>query len=544
MFQRLFLIVLTVIGGVYAGYDPNLPADANLDRLLLRIAARYGTELPARWFMQPRSYRDLAPFLRLVDSIDQAGRLSLTERRLLKQAEDRYGVNKALLYHTGTVSGRDLHLKVNCHFLGDVRPGWNDSATIGLSGILRPSLAGNLGNLSFYSGIGVWTEYRSDTLFPQSSYQPWEGIAYNLYGRNTGASGVRSSDLPYGGIRYTAGPIDMETAIDKLRSGPSQFFPLTLSGEAPPVTYFRGTLDLDVITYTHIIGALKVQKDKRKYLFMHRLATDLWKKRLHFGINEVIIYGNTTTDEPHSDTDLVAEEYMQDDRGLEWVYCIPFLPFKFVEHYAGDRDNAAVSFDLTLKYPQQWSWYLEFFLDDMLAPWKLLSDDWGNKWGLTVGASYFGQFAGRDLTVQAEYSRVEPWVYTHFSGGSHRYSHFNTGLGSPLGPNSQGAVGRVLLQLNRLNEAGVGINHTAFNRSVRGGKITDIFQQPGPVDSTAYYDAKVKQFLGPGTLWFLQPVLYWNFNVFGRFELHATAAVDLLDNRGTFSGTVYGGLYF
>ncbi len=544
MFQRLYLVIGVVVGCTYAGYNPNLPTDTNFDRLLLRIAARYGTELPARWFMQPISYQDVEPFFRLVDSIDHAGSLSPTERRLLERAENRYGVNKAFLHHTGTVSGRDLHLKVNCQLLGDVRPGWNDSATIGLSGILRPSLAGNVGNLSFYSGIGVWTEYRSDTLFPQSSYQPWEGIAYNLYGRNTGASGVRSSDLPYGGIRYTAGPIDLETAIDKLRSGPSRFFPLTLSGEAPPVTYFRGTLDLDVITYSHIIGALKVQKDKRKYLFVHRLATDLWKKRLHLGINEVITYGNTTTDEPHSDTDQVAPEYVQNDRGLEWVYCIPFLPFKFVEHFAGDRDNAAVSFDLTLKYPQQWSWYLEFFLDDMLAPWKLLSDDWGNKWGLTVGGAYFGRLAGRDLTIQAEYSRVEPWVYTHFSGGSHRYSHFNTGLGSSLGPNSQGAVGRVLVQLNRLNEAGVGINHTAFNRSVRGGKITDVFQQPGSVDSTAYYDAKVKQFLGPGTQWFLQPVLYWNFNVFGRFELHATAAVDLLDNRGAFSGTVYGGLYF
>lgn len=533
-----------MVGFIHAGFDPNLPVGTDLDRLLQRIVARNGIELPARWFIQPYSYRDIEPFIMLADSLKGEQMLSPEERQLLLRAEERFGTGKALFRYTGRNPARDLHLKVNCQLLGDVRPGWSDSLTVGVKGILRPSIAGNLGDLSFYSGIGVWTEYRNDTLFSKSGYQPWEGVAHNLYGRDTESSSARSSDLPFGGIRYTAGPIDLETAIDRLRSGPARFFPLTLSGEAPPITYFRGMLDLDVISYSHVIGVLKVQKDKRKYLFTHRLSTDLWKRRIHLGINEVIIYGNTTTEEPRSDTDLVADAYIQDDRGLEWVYCIPFLPFKFVEHYAGDRDNAAVSIDFMLCFPDRWNWYGEFFLDDMLAPWKLLSDDWGNKWGLTLGGSYFGRAAGRDLTVQAEYSRVEPWVYTHFSGGSHRYSHFNTGLGSPLGPNSQGAVVAVLMQLDRLHEAGIGLRHVAWNHTVRGGSITDVFQQPGIVDSSLYYDSKTKQYLGPGTEWYLQPVLYWNFNVFGRFELHAQAAVDLLDKRGRSSGAVYGGLFF
>ena len=533
-------VLLTTVN---ATYNPNLPVGTELDRLILRIATRYGYNLPCRMFMQPYSYRDIEPFFRLADSLAETQSLSAEELQLLMRAKRRYGHEKAIFSYSGR-NGKDLHLKVNADLLGVIRPVLDDSVTAGISGIASPSIAGNIGSLSFYSRVKVWTEYRSDTLFPQCGYQPWEGISYNLYGRSTDSSSTRSSDIPVGGLRYDTGPIQIETAVDYLRSGPAVFFPLTLSGNAPPVTFLRATLDLDVINYTHVIGGLKVQKDKRKYIYMHRLSAGIWKHRLLFGINEVIINGNFTDAEPHGDSDNVEQPYVQNDRGLEWVYCIPFLPFKFVEHYAGDRDNAAISFDIALRYPLQWYWYGEFFLDDMLAPWKLFSNDWGNKWGFTAGAYWFGTMFGRDLTVQAEYSRVEPWVYTHFSGGSHRYTHFNAGLGSPLGPNSQGAVLAALLRINRLHEAGIGINHFAWNNQVRGGEITDVFQHPDPQDSLRFHDATVKHFLGKGTQWFLQPVIYWNFNVFGRFTLQTRVSVDLIDRKGRVALSASGGLYF
>ena len=534
-------MAILVCTGAYGEYAPNLPDDGEFDRLLLRVSSRCGIDLPVAWYLQPYTFTDAEPFFARIDSGNGASGLSFTERILLERARRRFGPDKGL--YTWKKSSDDLHLKINLDLLGDVRPGWNDSATLQLLGIARPSVAGNIGRLSFYSGIAVWTEYRSDTLFPKSSYQPRDGLSYNLYGRNTDSSSVRSSDLPHGGVRYNFGRIQLETAIDRLRCGPARFFPLTLSGDAPPVTYFRGGLDLDVINYQHVVGLLRFDKDKRKYLYMHRLSGNLWKKRLHLGINEVIIYGNTTS-EPHSVLDSVTAPYRQNDRTIEWVYLIPMLPFKFVEHYAGDRDNAALSFDVSLSWPTDWYWYGEFFLDDMLAPWKLFTNDWGNKWAMTVGCGYFGRLFNRDLTVQAEYSRVEPWVYTHFSGGSHRYSHFNQCLGSPLGPNSQAAVLNVLLQVHRMHEAGIGINHYAYNRTVRGGSIADVFQLEDPLDSLRYHDSTTKRFLGPGTEWFLQPTLYWNFNLFGRFALHARSSIDLLDMRGRFAFAINGGLFF
>ncbi|MBN1578639.1 MAG: hypothetical protein JW913_18895 [Chitinispirillaceae bacterium] len=531
---------MLLCGAVHGGYAPNLPVGTELDRLLLRVSSRGGIDLPTRYYLQPYAFTDAEPFFALLDSAACAAKLSPAERLLLERARRRFGHEKGLF--AWAKSGSDLRLKINLDLIYDIRPGFNDSATLQLFGIARPSLAGNLGKLSFYGGIAVWTEYRSDTLFSPSTYQPRDGIAYNLYGRDTSSS-VRSSDLPHGGIRYDAGRIDLETAIDRLKCGPARFFPLTLSGYAPPVTYFRGSLDLDIIDYQHVVGLLKVDKDKRKYLYLHRLSTDLWKQRVHLGINEVIIYGNTTS-EQRSDSNSVAVPYRQDDRAIEWGYLIPMVPFTFVEHYAGDRDNAAISMDLSVNWPVDFRWYGELFLDDMLAPWKIFTNDWGNKWALTIGGNWFGRLLGRDLTVQAEYSRVEPWVYTHFGGGSHRYTHFNGCLGSPMGPNSQAAVLSALLRVHPIHEVGIGLNHYAWNHSVRGGTITDVPQLKDPLDTTRYYDTTKKRFLGPGTEWHLQPALYWNVNLFGRIALNAAATLDVLNKKGRFAFAANGGLYF
>ncbi len=96
-----------------------------------------------------------------------------------------------------------------------------------------------------------------------------------------------------------------------------------------------------------------------------------------------------------------------------------------------------------------------------------------------------------------------------------------------MGPNSQAAVISTHLQVNRLHEVGIGLQHAAYNHTVRGGKITDIFQPVNPGDTTLFHDKATKRFLeGPGTEWYLQPVLYWNFNLFGRFALHGIDGIQ------------------
>ncbi|HON11464.1 MAG TPA: hypothetical protein PLE24_11405 [Chitinispirillaceae bacterium] len=538
------LLLILFFSGVSAQYAPGLLIDTDLDRFIYRLSSRTGLKVPEAIFDQPVKSDVILEFL---DDAERKGSgvLSDQEMHYIKEIRRYLSPREGLLkwYKEEPERNTDIHLKLNIRLLGDIKPSISSNSSINVKGIANPLLTGNLGKLSFYSGIDVWTEYDSDTFFKRHTYQPYDGIPYNLYGRVDDSSNVRSSDILRGGIRYNAGRIQLETAIDYLKVGPALYYPLTLSGYAPPITYFKGTLDLQLVQYSHTAGMLRFQKDKSKYIYTHRLNACFWNSRLNFGLNEVIINGSSTS-EPVNDSDAVRREYSGVERGWEWVYLIPFVPFKFAEHYAGDRDNAALSLDVNLLWPANFRWYAEFFLDDMLAPWKIFSSDFGNKWALTVGGQYFGTLFGRDMEISMEYSRVEPWVYTHFFGASHRYSHFDKCLGSPLGPNSQAIVLAVYSQINRLNMLGIGMNSIAVNSSVRGGKISDVFQHKDPLDSLRFHDSEEKRFLGSGTEWSLTPVLYWSFNQWGKFRIDASYKVELLDDRFSSVLSLWGGLVF
>lgn len=532
--KKLFIITLFFSFSIYGRYSPALRLNTHLDQLVWRLASSQNLEIPHTMLDQPIDYGEIYEFF--TETVDSQ-KLSLHEKELFDRTMRYYNPQKGLIKWND--SQKDIHLRLYLELLGDIKGGVFDSTFARAKGIFRPTLSGNIKNFSFYTAIDVWSEYWSDALFPSSSYQPFDGVPYNLYGRDTEYSHVRSSDLPRGGIRYDAGWVMLETAIDYIKMGPTIYFPLTMSGNTPPITYFRASLDLDIINYSHTAGLLKSDKDHRKHIYIHRLSTKLWKSRLDLALNEVIVYGSTLP----IDTSEIGD-YPVQERSWEWTYLIPFVPFKFVEHYAGDKDNAAISFDANLRWPEKFRWYMEFFIDDMLAPWKLFNDDWGNKWALTVGMQYFGRIRNRDMLIGAEYSRVEPWVYTHFYGRSHNFLHFDKCLGSPLGPNTQALVASAKVQVDKRNELGIGISHIGKNPSVRGGKITDIFQQETENEPREFTDNTKKEFLGDGTEWYLRPSVMWNFNPFGKFFVDAKWEIDVLDDCGRMELSLWGGISF
>jgi hypothetical protein len=499
--------IIAVFTYCVAEYAPNVRIDNELYQLMLRFHAVHSIALPDDIASQPLNYKGLERFFRDADSLVNSGMLTLHEQHLLYLYQKKYSFERNRI-RWASRSG-DIHIKADLDLNADIIIK-DDNAGTYLKGTIGPSLKGTIGKLSFYSGIDVWTEYFADSVFTRSIYEPYNGVSYNVYGRETDTTNIRSADLPHGGIRYEAGRIALETAIDKIKFGPSVDYPLTLNGLTPPITFARAILDMEIAHYSHIAGLLKSQKDRKKYIYAHRLEFSLFDNVLQAGINEVIITGDATNQNlgvrnkiNPEDTGVV--------RGWEWAYLIPFVPFKFVEHYAGDRDNAAVSLDFSLWYPDKCRWYLEFLLDDMLNPLELFSDDWGNKWALTAGGQYFTGVFSRDLNLSIEYSHVEPWVYTHFYGGSHSYTHYGQSLGNPLGPNSQAVSVSAEYALSRANTIKIRYLNRAKNSSVRGGIITDVFQDRSEVDSTQFHDSKKKKFLGDGTRYTSVPSVEWIF---------------------------------
>jgi hypothetical protein len=532
--------MLVVITCSTAQYTPNVRIDKELYELMLRLHAVYSIALPDDIASQPVNYSGLQRFFHDTDSLATAGKLTLHEKHLFYLYQKKYSFERNRIRWASR--SEDIHIKGDLELSAEIKLK-NDSAGTFIKGTIGPSLKGNIGKLSFYSGIDVWTEYFADSVFARSTYEPYNGVPYNVYGRETDSTNIRSADLPYGGIRYDAGRIKLETAIDKLKFGPSLDYPLTLNGTTPPITFARAVLDMEIAQYSHIAGLLKSQKDRKKYLYAHRLEFNLFNRVLQTGVNEVIITGDATNQDlgVHNkinpgDTGVV--------RGWEWAYLIPFVPFKFVEHYTGDRDNAAVSLDLTLWYPDRCRWYFEFLLDDMLNPLELFSDDWGNKWALTAGGQYFTELLSRELNLSIEYSHVEPWVYTHFYGGSHSYTHYGQSLGNPLGPNSQAISVSVEYALSRANAIKIRYLNSAKNSSVRGGTITDVFQDSSAVDNMQFRDSKKKKFLGDGTLYTSVPSVEWIYYPVRLFSVSLRYAPEFTQGNVTQKFYISGGFMF
>jgi hypothetical protein len=529
--MKRVLIVFLLIVPALGGYSPSLKSDPALDQFLLRLSNRYGIMLPRSYYSQPMHAAEVLQFLDVVDSLDRAGKLTQQESCQYKNVRAIVGEDRRLFQLSRPE--KEIVNYGNCVLSGYVAPSYEDDAEIGLRGVINPRLSGASGNLSYFTEVSVWTEYRSDTVFGMSDYQPYHGNPYNLGGGRVKTSSTRSADLIRGGVVYQGKRIDLETAVDNLRSGPAVVYPLTFSGQTSPVTYFRARMDLADFQYVHTFGLLRTQKDKPKYIYTHRLDIPLAKNKILIGINEVIINGSTAE---KAQTDSLPEDYYGEERGWEWVYMIPFIPYSFAEHYVGDRDNKVLSFDIMCAVPRGFRWYLEFFFDDFASPLKLFSDDFGNKWAFTLGGQYFGALGNRDVTFSGEYSRIEPWVYTHFYGGSHRYTHYGQSLGSNLGPNSDA----VTIQ----GEYAVGVRNTVglFLENVRkgtgrGSSVLDVFQ--GEEGSNP--DSGKKTFLGKNYVRTTTFGLLWKLMPFELFSMHSEVTINQRKEIGV---TITGGFTF
>lgn len=130
-----------------------------------------------------------------------------------------------------------------------------------------------------------------------------------------------------------------------------------------------------------------------------------------------------------------AESIVYGNRGLQMGYLNPLAFFKSIEHYYGDRDNGALSFDAAWRVLPGLKIYGEWFIDDIITT-KLGSEWFGNKFGYQAGLFLVDPFRLPGVDFLIEYSRVKPYVYSHSVEDYNKYKHYDTILGHYIGSNS------------------------------------------------------------------------------------------------------------
>ena len=283
---------------------------------------------------------------------------------------------------------------------------------------------GRFWNIGFYSDNRIYSEWGSGKYF--QNYDASAGYPRNAEKDSSRATWDLSDSYFVFGIRG----IQIEYGRDNVAWGPSQSNGLMFSGLAPSMDMLRIRFDIGPALFTWFHG--QVRGDSRqKWISAHRIEFTP-ARGVSIGIHDAVVYAN---------------------RGLEPAYLNPVLPFLVSQHSLGDRDNVAFGLDAALSRIRGLKLYGELFVDDFTSPWGIFSNDWANKLAFKAGGVWMDPAGLRNAGLRAEYTRIEPFVYTHYLS-SNAYENYNIGLGSDLQPNSD----RILLQWDQW-----------FSLSLRGG---------------------------------------------------------------------------
>ncbi len=236
-------------------------------------------------------------------------------------------------------------------------------------------------------------------------------VTYTSYARYRGALAVHM-----GWARLSLGR-------DAVHWGPGYYGNMTFNQNAIPFPQMNLETKIGPLTVKSLYGDLNVDaistspKNTRVHdVYAHRYELQLGNQ-LIFGINEQTIL------------DSVTEPFL----------FVPIVPlFMHKGQITEENNNGSLTFDFAWRFLHRFRFYGEYLLDDLASPVSLIkNEDVESKWGGLLGLHAIHNYRSWELGILSEYSRVEPWVYTHFAANTAQTAHQGYPLGNPLGPNSQ-----------------------------------------------------------------------------------------------------------
>ncbi len=295
----------------------------------------------------------------------------------------------------------DFYFRENLQLLtGDQYSESEHRTEMTLGGILR----GDLGkNFSFF--VDVQNRMRSVEDSLKEQFDPSQGQPVVT----TGTHAFSDQAIAY--FKWQLPWFTMKFGRDYLRWGPGYRGGLTISQNNPPFDMILLQTRFNRFNFQYFHGFLN-SKFENKYLIGHRveLKAANW---LYLSGTETVIYGN---------------------RGVELQYLNPLMPYHVAEHHLGDNDNNMMSFDISAYPLKNQKYYAEFMLDDFSS-----SEGWftyiGNKFAFLVGGYWVAPLGIKDLDIRLEYTRVEPFVYTHYDSVN-IYINYDQVIGYWTGPNA------------------------------------------------------------------------------------------------------------
>ncbi len=358
-------------------------------------------------------------FQRLITDTTNTSFMFPTHNRLLST---KYKLNKRVLEYRDSTEGIGVTplLDLEYRYLDK----YNDHVkVIGIGGVV----SGNKSIMRFMLDVRMFSEFHSnDTRY---SYDR-EYIEVQEEGDNSTTTFSSYSrfkanfnlDLEYGKVGFSRSAVHW---------GPGLFHNLVFHQDAVPFNYFYYKGSIGPVRVMSLWGSLSIDgngsfrwTDSTRSVYAHRYEWNVTPDLL-LGVSEQLILYN-----------------MEEPSGL-----IPIVPLFMVKGQGLEyRNNGNIAMDLSYRFNNLGLIYSEFLIDDMSEPASLFNDFWKNKWAWMIGAQYVRDINGLKIGYITEYSRVEPWVYTHYKPSTAQSANHGFPLGNQLGPNSQAYTNKLYIR--------------------------------------------------------------------------------------------------
>jgi len=403
----------------------------------------------------PISREATAKFIKFIKLNVESSKLSSVDKKLLSDYEVEFGydIDGSLKKSGGVLQGVNIFdndkqkylyqfADSNVSFFVDLS-GWvsyrqSDGDSVGHHsiGLGEPSLRFRG---TFFNSVGFYLRMSNgQRLYGKPDDVPFARVTNPKWRANhkmTDNSG--NFDSYEGYIRYaTPGEwLALTVGKEQVTAGFGYVDKLFLSDNPVPFSFARLDLEYKKLHYFFIYGSLRGdslgREQESKYIVTHRVNLNLLEN-LKFGFFESLIVS---------------------DRPFNFTYLNPFSFLRSADYSAGDGqssiNNAILGFDMEVKpfrkVALQASWLIDDFnfetlFDNKRETGKLGND---NRFGWQLGAVWTDGFFIPNLTAALEWTRLNPYIYSHRTNKSN-YVHWTLPIGHSLQPNSH----EVAIKLN------------------------------------------------------------------------------------------------
>jgi hypothetical protein len=150
-----------------------------------------------------------------------------------------------------------------------------------------------------------------------------------------------------------------------------------------------------------------------KYFAGHRFEIS-FENALDLGFQEMVIYSN---------------------RSPDLAYLNPLIVIESVQRSRGERDNVSWGFDVETHFMKGLQLSGSIIFDDLHLG-EFFEPKWYNKYAYQAGLLLTDPLFLPNITLIVEYTRVEPFVYSHERSRESTYSSLGASLGPRIGANA------------------------------------------------------------------------------------------------------------